>query len=105
MRFASYEFIAFLLLLFPLYYLVPKRWQWGVLLGASYLFYAFAGPECILFILLTTLSSYGIARWMGRLSAREAAYVAEHREQMSKEERKAYKAKEKKNNPPKVYKK
>ena len=96
MRFASYEFIAFLLLLFPLYYLVPKRWQWGLLLGGSYLFYAFAGPECILFILLTTLSSYGIARWMGSLAEKEEAYVAERREQMSKEERKAYRAREKK---------
>ena len=96
MRFASYEFLAFLLVLFPLYYLLPKRWQWGVLLGASYLFYAFAGWECILFILFTTLSSYGVARWMGHRAKRESAYIEANREQMDKETRKAYKAREKK---------
>lgn len=96
MRFASYEFIGFLLLLFPLYYLIPKRWQWGALLCASYLFYAFAGWDCLIFILLTTLSSYGVARWMGARAEKEARYLDAHRADMEKEERKAYKAREKK---------
>ncbi|MBQ9085758.1 MAG: MBOAT family protein [Clostridia bacterium] len=96
MRFTSYEFLGFLVLLFPLYYLVPKKWQWGVLLAASYLFYAFAGWDCILFILLTTLSSYGVACWIGWRASAEETYLACHREEMDKERRKAYKAKEKK---------
>ena len=96
MRFTSYEFIAFLLILIPLYYLVPRRWQWGILLGASYVFYAFAGWECLLFILFTTLSSYGLARWIGYRAQRESEYITDHREQMDKESRKAYRAKEKK---------
>ncbi len=96
MLFTSYGFIAFLCLLFLAYYCVPKRAQWGLLLGASYIFYAFAGWGCLVFILITTLSAYVIARLMARESRREGTYLTEHRETMEKEERKAYRAKAKK---------
>ena len=43
MSFVSFEFILFLGLLFAAYYLIPKRYQWMLLLAASYLFYSFAG--------------------------------------------------------------
>ena len=35
MLFTSFGFILFLAILFPLYYLVPKRFQWMLLLAAS----------------------------------------------------------------------
>ena len=47
MLFTSFGFILFLAILFPLYYLVPKRFQWMLLLAASYIFYAFAGWGCL----------------------------------------------------------
>ena len=96
MLFTSYGFIAFLCLLFLLYYCLPRRWQWGLLLVGSYVFYAFAGWECLIFIGVTTLTAYGIARLMARNAAREGDYLAAHREQMDKDARKAYKAREKK---------
>ena len=96
MLFTSYGFVAFLCVLFLVYYLIPKRWQWGFLLAASYVFYAFAGWRCLIFILATTLSSYGVARWMGRASRREGEYLSLHREELDKETRKAYRAREKK---------
>ena len=96
MLFTSYGFIAFLALVFLAYYLVPKRWQWGLLLAASYAFYCFAGWECLIFILVTTLSAYGIARAMGYAAAKEEAYLALHREEMEKDARKKYRAAEKK---------
>ena len=43
MLFTSYGFFAFLAGLFLAYYLLPRRWQWGVLLAGSYFFYLFAG--------------------------------------------------------------
>ena len=55
MQFTSYWFLGFLCVLFLVYFLVPKKMQWGVLLAASYGFYAFAGLDCLLLILLTTL--------------------------------------------------
>ncbi len=96
MLFTSYGFLAFMAILFAVYYLVPRKWQWGLLLVASYAFYAFAGPQYLLFVLLTTLSSYAVARLMARGRMREEAYLALHKADMEKEARKAYKAKEKK---------
>ena len=96
MLFTSYGFIAFLVALFFAYFLLPKRWQWGVLLCASYVFYLFAGWRCLIFLLLTTVSSYLTARWMGTRAAKEDAYLALHRAEMDKETRKAYRAGEKK---------
>ena len=43
MLFTSYEFIAFLGGLFILYYLIPKKFQWILLLAGSVVFYAWAG--------------------------------------------------------------
>ncbi len=96
MLFTSYGFIAFVAVLFLLYYVVPKKAQWWLLLAASYFFYAFAGLDCFVFILLTTISAYFIARIIGKKAAREEEYLKAHREEMDKESRKRYKAKEKK---------
>ena len=45
MLFTSYGFIAFLVVLFALYYLIPRKWQWLLLLAADIVFYACAGVE------------------------------------------------------------
>ena len=73
MQFTSYWFLGFLCVLFLVYYLVPKKMQWGVLLAASYGFYAFAGLDCLLLILLTTLCAYVVSRLMEAGRAREEA--------------------------------
>ncbi len=96
MLFTSYGFIAFLCLLFLAYYLLPKKSQWCILLVGSYVFYAFAGFECLAFILTTTASAYAVALIMDRLARKENAYLEAHRDEMDKEQRKKYKAKEKK---------
>ena len=96
MLFTSYGFIAFLCLLFVAYYCVPRRAQWGLLLAASYVFYAFAGWECLIFIFVTPLSSFLVARLMDRGARREAAFLDAHRDSMEKDARKAYRAKQKK---------
>ncbi|MBR2353271.1 MAG: MBOAT family protein, partial [Clostridia bacterium] len=96
MLFTSYGFIAFLFVLFLAYYLLPKRWQWGLLLIASYVFYWFAGWECFIFILTTTISAFFISLGMQKRAEKEEAYLSAHKGEMDKETRKAYKAKEKK---------
>ena len=96
MSFTSVSFIIFLCATLLLYYLVPKRAQWWVLLAASYIFYFAAGSWYLPFIIFTTLSSYAIARVMSNNLSREGEYLAEHRESMDKDARKAYKAGQKK---------
>ena len=50
MLFTSYGFIAFIAILFILYYLIPKRFQWLLLLCADVVFYACAGWQVLCFI-------------------------------------------------------
>ena len=82
--------------LLGVYYIFPKKYQWTLLLVASYFFYAFSGIENFAFIIFTTLSCFFVARVIEKRKVREDEYVALNKESLSKEERKAYRAKEKK---------
>ena len=95
MLFTSYSFLAFLLILFLLYYIVPKKCQWVLLLIAGYVFYAHAGWECFLFIGVTTITTYGVGLLIDRNHNQQKAYLAENKASLSKEEKKAYKEKQK----------
>ncbi len=96
MLFTSYAFIGFLALALIAYYAVPKKLQWITLLATSYIFYAFAGLECLVFILFTTVSSYIISRLMEKNKTREDAYIVQNRDTLAKEEKKKYRAGQKK---------
>lgn len=96
MLFTSYEFLGFLLVLFPLYYLVPKKYQWMLLLAASYIFYFMAGAYCLVYILVTTATVYLLGRKIENLREEQSAYLKEHRAELGKEEKKAYKSSMKK---------
>jgi alginate O-acetyltransferase complex protein AlgI len=92
MLFTSYGFIIFIALLFIVYYTIPKRHQWKLLLGASYLFYYFAGPKFILYIFLTTISTYIAGYEIGDLYGIQSRYLARHKDKLTREEKKSYKA-------------
>ncbi|MBQ5833269.1 MAG: MBOAT family protein, partial [Clostridia bacterium] len=96
MAFTSASFLLFASIALLLYYTVPKRGQWIVLLGASYLFYWSAGAEYLLFILYTTAVTYLCALLMQRRADAEDAWVAQQRELLTKAERKTFRAREKK---------
>ncbi len=92
MLFTSYEFLGFLAVLLLLYYLVPKRFQWQLLLAASYLFYFLTGPSNLIYILAATVTTY-LAGWqIARIGERQSAYLKEHKAELDKEAKKAYKA-------------
>lgn len=67
MAYTSLTFLLFLLVTVIVYYIVPKKIQWAVLLVASYGFYLSTGVEQVLYILSTTLFTYGAARLMQKL--------------------------------------
>ncbi len=98
MQFTSFGFLAAIALLLVVYYLIPKKTQWVLLLVASYAFYLLAGIEYLFFILFTTVSTYLAAYAMGRRLEKQDAYLAENKASMSREERKDYKASVKKGN-------
>ncbi|MCM1261268.1 MAG: MBOAT family protein [Butyrivibrio sp.] len=91
MFFTSYEFLGFAALLFLAYYLIPKKYQWQLLLAASYIFYFIAGAEYLIYILVTTLTTYFAALKIEQNALRQSDYLKEHKEGMSKDEKRAYK--------------
>ena len=91
MTLTSLSFYLLVLALLVLYYLVPKRFQWVVLLIGSYAFYAFVCLRYMGFIVVTTLTTYFGARGMDAMTAHMEQTVAAHKQDWEREERKAYK--------------
>ena len=95
MNFVSTPFFIFLVVLFLLYYTIPKRHQWKLLLVGSIVFYCFAGWYCLIYIGVTAVTTWFAARKITDLAGQQAQYMKEHSAEMSREERKAQKAKDK----------
>jgi len=98
MQFTSVSFLLFAAVLLALYYLCPKKAQWVLLLAASWVFYLWAGVEYAVFLAFTTLSTYGFTYWIGANLQKQDTYLAENKAALSREEKKAYKAKVKTKN-------
>lgn len=64
MSIISIEFLIFLGVVLLVYYVVPAKAQWVVLLLSSCCFYLFAGITPLIFVLATTLAVYAGGRWM-----------------------------------------
>lgn len=58
MSFTSMSYLLFVLVGVILFYIVPKKIQWIILLSFSIVFYLLAGPFLILFLLTTALSTF-----------------------------------------------
>lgn len=82
--------------MFLLYYTAPRRCRQTLLLAAGYLFYYLAGPVYLLYILTTTATVYGAACGIGDNADRQALYLKEHRDTLSREEKRAYRERGKK---------
>lgn len=91
MLFTSYEFLGLIIVLFLLYYLVPKGMQWMLLLAAGYIFYVAADPGYLIYILATTITVYFTALIIERNQKTQTSYLREHKTKMSREEKKSYK--------------
>ncbi len=96
MSILSVSFLLFVLGLCVVYFLVPKRFQWWVLLAFSLGFYALGGLLSLPWLIITAFSTWAAARYIQSNSKREKAWISAHKAETTKEERTAYKAKEKK---------
>lgn len=72
----SAAFIVFMTILVALYYLLPKKFQWFVLLAASATFYLASGWQGMIFILVTVISQYLLALALERKNAEMAKELA-----------------------------
>lgn len=62
MSLISMKFLTFVAVAVIGYYLIPKRYQWIWLLAFSYIYYASSGMKYLVFLLYTTVVTYGTAR-------------------------------------------
>lgn len=89
MSFNTLAFIAFLGISLLLYYIVPKRFRWVALLFVSCVYYILNSSILIVFMLITTLSIYLCGLWLGKINSNFNKIKSE----LSKDEKKLYKAK------------
>lgn len=86
MLFTSLPFIIFAILLFFLYYLVPKKGQWIVLLIGSLVFYFWAGWKYFIFLVGTIIVFYLLGLWIGKVNESEESKIAKLKEEISDNE-------------------
>ena len=84
MSFTSLSFLAFLAALLLLYYVLPRRYQWVLLLVFSCGFYCAGGVKAIGYLALTALSTYVAGRRLGVLNGRWKALPAEERKRQKR---------------------
>ena len=83
MSFTSPVFLGFILFFLLVYYLLPRRLQWVVLLAASCVFYISGGIRMIAYLLITTLSTYLAGRLLGWLNEKGAGLSQEDKKLLS----------------------
>lgn len=66
MIFNSIGFFWFMLLVVPLFFILPQRFRWVFLLVASYYFYMQWNIKYTVLIVFTTLVNYGAGLWLGQ---------------------------------------
>lgn len=63
MDFLSLTFAVFFILSVIIYYSVPKKMRWSVLLAASIIFYIWSVPYLIVYLLFSAVTTYGYGLW------------------------------------------
>jgi len=70
MLFNSLQFIFFFIIVMVIYFAIPYRFRWVLLLAASYYFYMTTKPGFAVFILLSTLITYYAGIQMGKTESK-----------------------------------
>ena len=61
MSIVSMQFFFFLIVLVMLYFIVPKKWQWVVILIDNVMFYIAYGIKTLIYIVFVSLIAYWLA--------------------------------------------
>lgn len=94
MALTTFRFFIFAIIVLIVYFVVPKKGQWIVLLAASLCFYFLSGPENCIYILITATTTYIAARWIETKTLNLSKFLKENKDILPREERKAYKTKD-----------
>ncbi len=91
MAFTSFRFIFFVAIVVFAYYIVPKKFQWFILLIASYGFYLSGGIDHIAYVLFTTLFTYIAGRVMQKMRDKQQEKIKAMGDEVTKEEKRELK--------------
>lgn len=90
----SVRFFMFSAAVILLYYLFPfKKYQWTVLLAASWCYYLLICNKYIIYILITTVTTYLGALLTENIGTKGDRFIKENKENLSKDDRKRIKEK------------
>ena len=92
MSFVSFQFAAFVAFCLIIYYIFPKKYRYLVLLAASYAFYLAACGGYIVYIILTTITTYSAGRIMGGFQEECEKRLSDPALKSDREKKKALKA-------------
>lgn len=95
MSITSLSFVLFVFLVIALYFIVPKRFQWVVLLVMSWVFYLSISIRAGIYVLLTATTIYAATRYMDYVLAKQKQYLKDNKSSLTKEEKKEIKEKNK----------
>lgn len=95
MSLISFKFLLFCILLILVFFLAPKKIQWLVLLIFSLIFYALAGIENSIYIVITALTAWAGALWLESISKKTKQYLKEKKDDLSLEQKSLIKKKAK----------
>lgn len=93
MSITSLSFLLFVFLTIIIYYILPKKTQWIVLLVASVAFYLIVSINGAIYVLITATTIYVATRIMQNISDKRKNYFKENKGILSKEEKRIYKNK------------
>ena len=92
MNFISFRFVAFIVITACIYFAFPKKkYQWVVLLAASWVFYLAAGVRYAFYLLFTSLTSYYAALRIDQALSESKALLKANKETWDREQKKAQK--------------
>ena len=94
--YTTFAFLIFFAVVVILYWLTPRKYRYITLLIASLAFYALLSWQSLFFIAGTIVSMYFFARAISKNASESKAYIQEHKGEMSLDEKKAYKEKNRK---------
>ena len=92
MAFTSIYFLIFAAITICLYYAIPLKWKWLLLLAASYAFYLLSSPNTFVFVIATTVITFLGGLYIGNCNRDHQAYMSAHKAELTRDERKALKA-------------
>lgn len=88
MSLISVSFLFFCIILILLYFIVPKKIQWTILLLFSGIFYAMAGIKNVIYILITALSAWASALLIEKIDKGTKKYIKNNLGHINLEEKK-----------------